>query len=152
MISTRSVIAVALVLVCVLTVAGCSSGAVSSSPTTTAAQSQEDYLCPIPVDAKWGFMDDTGKVVIEPRFYNLQPMFRGDLAAVQLEQDGPWGYIDQTGKMIIEPRFVGAGRFFGGVAWVAEGDSEGSWIYIDKTGKTIWRGKLILPQTTSTTQ
>ncbi len=141
MISRRPAIAVALMLACVLTVAGCSSGGAVSSSTTTTDQSQEDYLYPIPVDGKWGFIDKTGEVVIEPRLYNLQPMFRGDLAAVQLEQDGPWGFIDRTGKVVIQPQFYTMGNwsppaFVEGLA-AAQLENDGLWGFIDENGEVV---------------
>ncbi|QCR36345.1 WG repeat-containing protein [Nissabacter sp. SGAir0207] len=52
---------------------------------------------------KWGFMDTSGHLVIEPAFSDAQGFVNG-LAAVA--QDGKYGYIDQRGKWAIPARFT----------------------------------------------
>jgi hypothetical protein len=47
---------------------------------------------PIRKDWKWGYMNRDGKVVIEPRYDNTEPVYEG-LAAVKLGEK--WGYVDQ---------------------------------------------------------
>ena len=65
--------------------------------------------------SKYGFIDKSGKVVIEPQFDNAEPFSEG-LACV--EKDGKWGFIDKSGKMVIEPQFDGASDFSEGLAKV----------------------------------
>src|SRR2546421_11859187 len=60
-------------------------------------------LRPIQQNGKWGYIDGTGKVVIEPRFSWAEEFSEG-LAAFENE-DGKYGYIDETGKVVIEPKF-----------------------------------------------
>ena len=56
--------------------------------------------------AQWGYMDHTGKVIIEPREYQSVDPFRGGLARVSFYSGAdrtrlyPFGYIDKTGKLI----------------------------------------------------
>lgn len=52
--------------------------------------------------AKWGFVDRSGEMVIEPQF-DMVFSFSEGLAPVQV--DGKWGYIDRTGEFAVEPRF-----------------------------------------------
>ena len=49
---------------------------------------------------KYGYIDKSGKVVIEPQFDYVRDFSEG-LAVV--EKDGKWGVIDKNGKVVIEP-------------------------------------------------
>ncbi len=107
-------------------------------------------LFPIVKDGKWGYMDQGGKVVIEPQYACAWDFTEG-LARVQV---GLYrGYIDGTGKMVIEPQFGWAGRFSCGRAAVHVGatpwgnnlmfyQKHNAWKYIDRTGKQVIRTSL----------
>jgi hypothetical protein len=86
-------------------------------------------------DQKIGFIDKTGKVVVNPQFENARPFLEG-LAAVC--QDKNWGFIDKTGKIVINPQFEEVGDFTGGKAVFSNGKQMG---YIDTKG-----GYVINPQ------
>ena len=64
------------------------------------------------VGDKYGFIDKTGKFVIEPRF-DFADSFSGGLAAIRVgdEATGKYGYIDLQGTMVIEPQFAFADLF-----------------------------------------
>ncbi len=61
-------------------------------------------LFPIKKDGKWGYIDKTGKIIIDPQYDDAWPFSEG-LAAVMIvdEETGKWGYIDKTGKYVWEP-------------------------------------------------
>ena len=59
-------------------------------------------------DGKWGFVDSTGNVVIEPK-YDEAKSFHNGYAAVK--ENGVWGFINKNGEMIIEPQFEDAYYF-----------------------------------------
>jgi hypothetical protein len=83
---------------------------------------------------KYGFIDKTGNVAVEPK-YDRTFEFSEGLAAVLV--DGKWGYIDKTGRMVIAPRELhSAESFKHGVASVVTKDGKHG--YIDKTGKYVW--------------
>lgn len=108
------------------------------------------------VNDKRGYMDKTGKVVIEPQFQGAGDFSEG-IASVAISKGGyTEGYIDKTGKIIIEPQWDAAGKFSDGVAWVGFDQAKkeykiGNYTYysspthsfdykfglIDKTGKYI---------------
>ena len=71
-----------------------------------------DYRLCFPKDGRFGYMDKTGKIAIEPQFYEAQDFSEG-LAAVRLDQtrDARFGYIDRTGRVAIVPRFHAARPF-----------------------------------------
>lgn len=96
---------------------------------------------------KWGFIDKTGKMVIEPQFddvlrdqyggcfpysHKMFKNFSEGLCAVRL--GNKWGYIDKTGKFVIEAKYDNAGTFSEGVGCVRLGQKCG---YVDKTGKFV---------------
>ncbi|MFH1515247.1 MAG: WG repeat-containing protein, partial [bacterium] len=94
------------------------------------------YVC---VDGKYGFIDKTGKIVINPQFdetwhfsEDLAPVIIGDI------ESGKWGFIDKTGKFVINPQFDWARDFLDGLAWARIGGEgflgTGKWGVIDKTG------------------
>jgi len=67
-------------------------------------------LALVEVDKKWGFIDKTGKIVIEPAFVNAESFSEG-LAKVclsyRLDKNNiityiQWGYINTTGEVVIE--------------------------------------------------
>ena len=59
-----------------------------------------DGLTRIVKDKKFGYIDKTGEVVIQPQF-NLAWAFSEGLARVKVDKG--YGYIDKTGKYIWEP-------------------------------------------------
>jgi hypothetical protein len=56
-----------------------------------------------PFEGKWGYIDKSGKMVIEPQFENAL-FFSGGLAHVSPltgeEIRGMWGYIDKSGQFV----------------------------------------------------
>jgi hypothetical protein len=82
-----------------------------------------------PREAKWGYIDRTGKTVIEHAYQGASP-FASGLAVVK--EDGKWGYIDKTGKMAIRPQYESANKFSEGLARVVVGGKHG---FIDAAGK-----------------
>jgi len=98
---------------------------------------------------KFGYIDKTGKVVIQPQF-GFAMSFHEGLAAVKTgslsDFESGWGYIDKTGKIIIPLKFLLASEFSEGLAAVTVGSfdqkptSENDLPksgYIDKTGNIV---------------
>jgi len=84
---------------------------------------------------KYGYIDKTGKIIINPQFDDAESFSEG-LAAVRIGdyRTGKYGYIDRTGKIVINPQFDYASYFLGGHAHVKIGDK---WNDIDKAGKIV---------------
>ena len=82
-------------------------------------------------NGKCGFIDTTGKEVIECKYDNAYDFYEG-LARVAL--NGKYGFIDTTGKEIIECKYKRVSLFSEGLAKVKLNDK---WGYIDKTGKEV---------------
>jgi hypothetical protein len=88
---------------------------------------------------KYGFIDKTGEMVIEPQF-DWAFQFSEGLAVVMVgdEIPGKWGYIDRTGEFVIGPEFDPAFIFSEGLAAVRIGSLEtGRYGFIDKIGQMV---------------
>lgn len=90
-------------------------------------------LFKVQVSGLFGFIDSTGRVVIDPRFERVG-RFQDGLCAVA--EGGLYGYIDGTGAWVISPRFAMAGPFREGRARVRE-SLAGKYGYIDRTGALV---------------
>jgi hypothetical protein len=82
-------------------------------------------LYPVPVNGMWGYINKTGKLVINPQFGDAK-YFHDGLANVRVGDawTGKWGFINLTGKWVVKPRFDHAGRLSEGLAVVIVGDSQ----------------------------
>ena len=80
-------------------------------------------------DARWGYIDSTGKLAINFQFEEVEDFSEG-LAAVKT--GNRWGFIDEEGKFVINPQFDEVGGFAEGLVAVSAGRQ---WGYIDKSGK-----------------
>lgn len=87
------------------------------------------------INSKWGFVDKSGKVVIEPKYPWVDDFSEG-LAAVKIGGThfigGKYGYVDRTGRETIPPRFDWATAFHEGLAAVKVDEK---WGCIDQTGE-----------------
>lgn len=57
---------------------------------------------------KWGFIDNDGKIVIEPKFDEAKSFSNG-LAAVKLGDN--WGFINERGELVIDYKYSDGGYF-----------------------------------------
>jgi len=94
-------------------------------------------LAKVKINDQWGFIDNTGKIIINPQFYQVID-FTDGLAAFSKKNEKDeilWGYIDKAGKIVINAQFKSVEPFTEGLAAVTiDGKQFG---YIDKTGKYI---------------
>ncbi len=110
--------------------AGCGSSdaAVTTITTETIVSTETVQLCPVRVDGKWGFIDNTGTTKIERQFAGIRRLdgeggligFCEALCAVQLAENGLWGYIDKNGTRVPEVEGPGGLRLS-----ISSGFSEG---------------------------
>jgi len=86
-------------------------------------------------NSKWGFIDQTGRIVVEPK-YTAAGDFSEGLAAVKVggthARGGTWGFIDRTGRQVVECTFDAAEAFSEGLAAVRVGEK---WGFIGRDGK-----------------
>ncbi|MBI5172708.1 MAG: WG repeat-containing protein [Candidatus Melainabacteria bacterium] len=70
-------------------------------------------LAPELIGCRYGYIDESGSVVIPPLFKEAMP-FSDGLALIRMGEK--YGYIDKLGNFIIEPQFDLAGNFCNGLA------------------------------------
>jgi hypothetical protein len=122
-------------------------------------------LYPISLFGHFGYIDASGRVVVEPTL-SCAEEFRDGLGAVRLQK---WGYVDTSGAFAIAPRFDEADGFSRGFAVAGVGgkkgvvDRRGAWIIepawervsadgelwrVEREGKTGWlsaAGTVLVP-------
>ena len=132
------------------------------------ASNFSECLAEVKIGQKSGFINLSGKMVIEPTFSGFVSSFSEGLAEVKIDEKS--GYIDRTGKIVIPPQFEEGGSFFDGLASVkiqdkwgaidrtgqiviepqfkrhfifngqlAQVETEDGWGYIDRAGKYVWK-------------
>ena len=82
-------------------------------------------------DGLWGFIDESGELVGEVRWTEIQD-FSENLAVVC--ENGQYGFIDRDGKVVIEPQYLAARSFHEGLAAVQTSDG---WQYIDPENRVV---------------
>ena len=80
---------------------------------------------------KWGFIDQTGKLVISAIYREVRS-FHGSYAPARI--DKRWGYIDKKGTFVINPQYEDARPFSEGLAAVKK---DNTWGYINEKGKVV---------------
>ncbi|MGG1659211.1 WG repeat-containing protein [Brevibacillus sp. NRS-1366] len=84
---------------------------------------------------KYGYIDVSGKFVIEPK-YDEALAFSDGLAAVQI--DKKWGYINLSGDIVVPLEYDGANNFSEGYGRVRKGTGvESKYGFFDKSGKIV---------------
>jgi len=99
----------------------------------TPVEDCENYLFPVRLRGKQGFIDRRGRLVIQPTFDQVYPFSDGLAGALEGTR---WGYISKTGEWVIPPRYFTAGMFShdrAAVRWAAS-DQIG---YIDRQGRVV---------------
>ncbi|MHC4645001.1 MAG: WG repeat-containing protein [Planctomycetota bacterium] len=80
---------------------------------------------------KWGYIDKTGKFVIQARYYGAANFSEGR-ALVELGES--YGFIDKTGKMVIPNIYAYGSSFSEGLAFVQGPYAGGRCGYLDPNG------------------
>lgn len=96
----------------------------------------KEQLATIKVGDKWGYIDDTGMININPQFDVAYPFSEG-LAVVgqkNNKNEVSWGFINKAGEVVINYQFRWAGKFTNGISVVYDGKNYG---FIDKNGKFV---------------
>ncbi|MBI3859848.1 MAG: WG repeat-containing protein [Thaumarchaeota archaeon] len=93
-------------------------------------------VSPVSQSGKFGYIDKTGKIVIDLQFDYALDFSEGLAGFTVFKKWSPnkWGYIDKTGHVVIKPQFNQASSFSEGMAVVKV---DNKWAYIDKMGTLI---------------
>ncbi len=86
-------------------------------------------------NGKYGFIDHSGRYIINPTFDNAKPFTEG-LAAVRLNKR--WGFVKKSGEMQIPNNYpLFADEFSAGLAVVSD-PVDGAQMYINTDGRTLF--------------
>jgi hypothetical protein len=118
---------------------------------------------------KWGFIDESGKEVVEPKYDKVWGFQKNGRAGVK--KDGKWGFIDENGKEVVKPKYDYVWDFKNGRAKAQKGDKyffiningdmvskkydsmtdshegrravkkDGKWGFVDESGKEVVKPK-----------
>ncbi len=106
--------------------------------------------------SRFGYIDLSGAIVVEPRFPSASVYFSEGLASVKEKEDRPdysrghasvkfnqmalRGFINLDGNMVIEPKFFRTQSFQSGLCLV---ETEKTIGYINKIGEYVWAGPYV---------
>ena len=83
------------------------------------------------MNGKWGFIDQTGKWVIEPQFDEIWKFGENGLAIAKIKNK--FGFINRTGQWVIKPKYTHV-VIYEDVFFVQE---KQKWRMVDPNGKII---------------
>ena len=119
------------------------------SPVFERSLQGQDYGTDVPGAHKYGFIDESGNMVIDPRFDSASDFSEG-LAAVCIgrgcqdhrenQKDAKWGFIDKKGANVIPVQFSRVLDFNEGLAGVCLGcgaGKDGKWGFIDSSSNYV---------------
>ncbi|MDO7845622.1 WG repeat-containing protein [Hymenobacter sp. M29] len=113
-----------MVVFCCLIIGGC-------APQSRVVKEAPKLLTQFRENGRWGYLDSTGVVALQPRYWGSGPFAEG-LAAVR--EGGLYGYIDQQGRYALPPTYEFATEFRAGRAIVWPHDQPQ---LIDRTGRAL---------------
>ena len=90
-------------------------------------------------DAKYCFIDRSGKTVIPPLFDRVENFSEGRALFFQTGKNHGYGFIDSSGQIVIKPEYVDGKNFSEGLAAVAikSSDDRNLWGYINYEGNWV---------------
>ena len=98
---------------------------------TTEEVGAQAWRYPVQVNGLAGFIDEAGRMAVEPQFEELGAFIEGRSAA---RRDGRWGFVDAEGQWRVQPVYRRVEPFSEGVARVLD---EVGWALIDADGTLL---------------
>lgn len=96
-------------------------------PTYDKARAFNAGLAPVAQDKEWGYIDESGKIVINFKYRDAEIFSNNGLAPVKEKK--LWGFIDKTGKLVIPMEYDISIPMFG---FIQSGDEKG---FVGNTAK-----------------
>jgi hypothetical protein len=98
-------------------------------------------LYPVKVLDKWGFINKSGKVIVTPKYDDIDKTYGFSEGMIGVKTDKKWGFVNDKGELVIQPQFDGVHGFKDGIA-AFDKKTEGSLFggmrgYVNKAGKII---------------
>lgn len=86
------------------------------------------------MDKKYGFINESGELVIPSQFQAVGSFANG--MAWARADNGKVGFIDETGKWAVKPEYDAA-KSFDRESGMARVKKDGRWLYVDRSGKVL---------------
>lgn len=92
-----------------------------------------EHLKAVYVKGRWGYADQSGRLVVEARFDAARPFVDGLARVGVVDEELPelegrpnikWGYVDESGRVVVELRYTVLRDFSGNLAAAAVLDTE----------------------------
>jgi hypothetical protein len=83
---------------------------------------------------KYGILTSTGKVLVKPKYSNIEPFYKSDYHLACITYKDKNGFINDKGKIAITPQYDQVGSFKEGLIYVKKNGKAG---FIDKKGKVV---------------
>lgn len=117
-------------------------------------------LKPVYLNGRWGYADQSGKIIINAQFDAARPFIDGlaqvgvvdeELPELERRPNIKWGYIDERGRILVELRYTVLRNFSENLAVAAVLDAEKperpalgrgnrlnlKWGYVDRSGREV---------------
>jgi len=92
-------------------------------------------LAAVLIKNKWGFIDKSGKIAIQPQFESVSDFSNGFSVIIkEIKGKKLRGFINKKGEIVINPQFDQAYSFFEGFALIKMNDK---WGFIDEKGSIV---------------
>lgn len=114
-----------------------------SGQTPPEASGQSNNLFVVTVNKKYGFIDRTGKIMIQPQFDYAKDFVDGRAVVAVYNPDFKMDYIDETGKIAVSQQFNQTRDFSEGLGAVGigffelHGGGDHHWGFVDRTGQSV---------------
>ena len=94
------------------------------------------YLCN--KTSMWGYLDESGQVVIEPKFHDVRDFVNGYALVITKNGDsaGHLAFIDKSGNEVRKPIYEGSVYLMGSASFISDIDSKGNYYVSDRYGDT----------------
>src|SRR5690606_27941920 len=125
----------ALFLAALAVLAACDGGAPTDPVDDPGIPTAGVALYPVERGDRWGYMDVTGRLVVQPAYRSARAYANGFAVATQWEDGGSYAYyLRADGSTALKTRADEAHPFFDGRARVR---ADGRWGFIDSTGAFV---------------
>lgn len=98
---------------------------------------EHTQLHSVVIDAKYGYADESGKIVIPCKWSYAGEFSEGLAVVMDALVKKSYGFIDKSGAFVFKEKWYGAGDFCKGLAPVS---SESGYNYINKKGEIVLQG------------
>lgn len=94
------------------------------------------YLCN--KTSMWGYLDESGQVVIEPKFHDVRDFVNGYALVITKNEDsaGHLAFIDKSGNEVRKPIYEGSVYLMSSASFISDIDSMGNYYVSDRYGDT----------------